>query len=87
VLKLSSDQSEPVYFGIREQSKFEERLNMLCQELERLESQFVRIREQQREPGVTDEQRGALEEAEIQMTMTIKDHKAFGHDGKRCFGE
>lgn len=60
---------------------------MLCEEFERLQSQFIRIRKEQRKPGVTHEQRRDLQEAESEMIMTIVDHRCVGHDGGHCFGE
>lgn len=60
---------------------------MLCPELERLESELIRVRTAQRNPSLTDKQRDALASAEVQMIMAIKDHQSCGHDGGACFGE
>jgi len=60
---------------------------MLCEKLERMESRLIGIRTAQREPTLTNSQREALESAEGEMIMTIKEHQSSGHDGKACFGE
>ncbi len=60
---------------------------MLCTELERLESELIRVRTAQRNPSLTEVQREALVSAEVEMIMAIKDHQSCGHDGGACFGE
>lgn len=60
---------------------------MLCAELERLESELIRLRSEQRKLGLTDEQREVLQGTELEKIMVIKDHQSFGHDGGACFGE
>jgi hypothetical protein len=60
---------------------------MTCLELERLESEQVRIRTAQRNPGLSDPQKEALASAEVEIVKHIKDHRCFGHDGHPCFGD
>ncbi len=60
---------------------------MVCTELERLNSEWMRLRREQRNPRLTDVQREAVVSAEVEMIMAIKDHRSCGHDGGACFAE
>ena len=60
---------------------------MLCAELERLEAQLNDVLDALENPGLTGQQREALEEAYAQMSHTITDHQKSGHDGGPCFEE
>jgi hypothetical protein len=60
---------------------------MLCKELERLQSQLICTRTEQRRPGLTGKQKMALVAAEKELVMDIKEHQSAGHDGQQCFGE
>jgi hypothetical protein len=60
---------------------------MACPELERLESEQIRIRTAQRNPALSDEQKEVLASAEVEIVKDIKDHRCFGHDGAPCPGD
>jgi hypothetical protein len=60
---------------------------MVCNELERLQSQLIRTRTEQRKPRPTGKQKIALVAAEKELVMDIKEHQSAGHDGQQCFGE
>ena len=60
---------------------------MLCEELERLESKLDEIINALENPRLTEQQRKALEDAYARMSHTISDHQKLGHDGGPCFEE
>lgn len=60
---------------------------MICRELERLESELIRLRSAQRNPALTDAEKDVLRDAEMQKVMDIKEHQSIGHNGDRCCGE
>ena len=60
---------------------------MLCEELERLEGQLDEIITALENPGLTAQQKKALEEAYTQLSHTITDHERSGHEGGPCFEE
>jgi len=60
---------------------------MLCEELERLEGRLDEIITALENPGLSAQQRKALEDAYAQLSHTISDHQTFGHDGRPCFEE
>ena len=62
-------------------------VNMLCAEVEELESQFDKIVTALENPDLTAEERRVLLKARDQMSRTIKDHQMFGHKGGPCFEE
>ncbi|HEV2350404.1 MAG TPA: hypothetical protein VG028_11220 [Terriglobia bacterium] len=60
---------------------------MLCRELERLESELIRIRSGRKNPALTDAEKDVLLDAEVQKVMDVKEHQSIGHNGERCRGE
>ena len=60
---------------------------MLCAELEELEAQFDKIVSALENPGLTAEERLALQKSRDEMSRTIKDHQMHGHKGGPCFEE
>jgi len=60
---------------------------MLCEELERLEGQLDEIITALETPGLSAQQRKALEDAYAKLSRAISGHQTFGHDGGPCFEE
>ena len=59
----------------------------VCPTLELLERKQIQVREEQRKPGLSDQEREALLEEEKSIIMDIAEHKSSGHQGKPCTGE
>jgi len=60
---------------------------MLCEELERLEGQLDEIITALETPGLSAQQRKALEDTYAKLSHTISDHQTFGHYGGPCYEE
>ena len=57
---------------------------MICEELEKLETENIALRSKARNHDLTDEEKADLDRQEIMMIEKIKDHQRFGHDGQPC---
>lgn len=60
---------------------------MLCAELEQMEAQIDDILTALENPGLTEQERKALEKSYAELSHTIKEHQTFGHHGGPCFEE
>jgi len=60
---------------------------MICDELERLEAEFDDVVTALEDPGLTDEDKEALEQDYARLSHIIRDHQRSGHSGGPCFEE
>ena len=60
---------------------------MLCEELERLESEFDDIVIALEDTGLSQEERIFLEKEYTRLSRIIKNHQTGGHGGSPCFEE
>ena len=60
---------------------------MLCEELERLEGEFDEIITALEDPGLTAQEKVALEKEYTRLSHIIQGHRETGHSGSPCFEE
>ena len=60
-------------------------VEMLCAELERLESEFDDIVAALEDRSLPEQRRKELEEAYVRIAREISHHQADGHEGRPCF--
>jgi hypothetical protein len=58
---------------------------MLCAELERLESEFDEIVAALEDPKLPEQRKKELQEAYVRIAREISHHQADGHEGRPCF--
>ncbi len=61
--------------------------DMLCAELEKLESEFDDILTALENPNLTEQGKKDLREAYVRMTQAISNHQKSGHAGAPCYEE